>query len=54
MNDISYCSGCLRAKVEKAEGNKKLIDLTETQNASDLQVCCDILQFIRVEYLTNH
>lgn len=31
----------LRAKVEKAEGNKKLNELTETQNGSNLQVCSE-------------
>lgn len=34
-------SGMLRAKVEKAEGNKKLNELKETQNGSNLQVCSD-------------
>lgn len=34
-----HCSGTLRAKVEKAEGYKKLLDLTEIQHGSNLQVC---------------
>lgn len=36
----SRYSGLLRAKVEKAEGNKKLIDLTEMQTGSKLHSVC--------------
>lgn len=55
MTDILYYSGCLMAMVEKSESRVKLIDLTEAQDASDLQVClifCNSFMF-NISWINN-